>query len=90
MTRSSTRRIPTEGDANLVAQSIQSDGESTAKEGRSLSPAKVDAPKNNKFHGPSSELFDEDAPSIGHQKDVNSGDKPLEPLSSKLIAEAVA
>ena len=87
-TRSSFRITSTNGSANPVAQSSQPDDGLTDKEHRSLSPARVTAPKSDKFHGPSSLLFDEDAPSIGPNKDVNNGGHPLGPPSSKLVAEA--
>lgn len=87
MTRGSIRRILTE-ENNPTAQSSQSDRELIDKEDHSLSPARVVVPKSDKFYGPSSLLFDEDAPSRGHNMDVNSGGHPLEPLSSKLVAEA--
>lgn len=85
--RSSSRRNPTEGSTNPAAQLIQTDRGLTAEEDLSLSPGRVDTPMNDKFHGPSSVLFDEYPPCIGN-KDVNSSEHPLEPLSSKLIAEA--
>ena len=88
VTRSSFRRTSTNGSTNPIAQSSRPDDGLTDKEDRSLSPARVDTQKNDKFHGPSSVLFDDDAPSIGHNKNSNSGGRPLEPLSSKLVAEA--
>ena len=87
-TRSSNRRTPIEESARPVTQSCATDGEPTVKEGSSLSPPRADASRSTGFHGPSSVLFDEDAPNIRQSKDLNGGEYPLESLSSDLMAKA--
>ncbi|CAF9929954.1 MAG: hypothetical protein ALECFALPRED_004489 [Alectoria fallacina] len=86
-TRSSIRRIPPGENTLPVAQSIHTEDESTAKENSSLSAVRADAPKIE-FHGPSSILFDEDAPNQKNIQDPNGGEHHLEPLSAELMANA--
>ena len=86
-TRSSIRRIPSGENTLPVAQSIHTEDESTAKENSSLSAVRADAPKIE-FHGPSSILFDEDAPNQKNIQDPNGGEHHLEPLSAELMANA--
>lgn len=84
-TRNSLRNRPIEGSTHRATLPSHTDDESIAKEDRSLSPVTADAPKTTEFHGPSSVLFDVDAPNV---RQTNSGEYPLEPLSAELMAKA--
>ena len=87
-TRSSIRRIPSGGNTHPVTQSTHTEAESSAKEDSSLSPVRAYARKNIDFHGPSSILFDEDAPNLRYIQDPNGSEHLLEPLSAELMAKA--
>ncbi len=87
-TRSSNRRTSIEEIANPVNQSCATGDEPPAKEGLSLRSPRADALESPGFHGPSSVLFDEDAPNIRQPKDLNGGEDPLKPVSSELMAKA--
>ncbi len=87
-TRRSTPRVSAEDNAHPIAASKTTDVESVANEDLSLSPTRADALRNVEFHGPSSVLFDEDAPNIEKVGDLNAGEHSLEPPSSELMAKA--
>ena len=89
-TMSSTRKNPQEDHADTLPRSKRTDGKSTAKEGSSLSTSTVraDATQSTEFHGPSSPMFDEDDPSTGQTRNVDTGEHTLEPPSDKLMANA--
>ena len=88
MTAKPLRRVPTEINSPSNAQLSHTDDVPTVRIDRSLSPAEAHAPKSTEFHGPSSVLFDDQAPDIGHTKSVSGGEQPLESLSAELMAEA--
>lgn len=87
-TRSSDRKSPVDGSTHAVAQPGHTDDESTAKEDLSPSPVRADAPNSTEFYGPSSVLFDEDAPNAGRIMELRGGEHPLESPSAELMANA--